>query len=576
MRNRMNPCSAPQFAVDGAPKRRSVIRPSLCQIKSSGGIMSWKRNAAITAVAGGVISVVALLTGVPSAKADELADLRANQELLQQRLDQLAQAPPGAPPATAGVGSFPRSFLIPGTDTSMRVGGQAVGSVLWYLKGAATGGALNGQGSFNETFTDGQGGTGNLGSIPLKNPVVAANAVGFAASRSSEWIMSGKQSLIFLDVRQPSAWGEIKAFVSFDMSASNTNTILNNNQGSVNGYIPRFREGYATFGGLLVGQTNGTFVDNDSSPTVLDFGGQTGSNFVARTPQVRYTYPLGNGWSLAGSVENPAPLFAGPFGTFYTDTNQIPTAASCAALTQTALTTVATNAATNITNACLGNAAFFNPSQQLVPSFVARLRVDQPWGHLQWGLRTNSYTLNDGRFLSRSYLGYGGSVSGHFFTWGKDSIGGGLAGGDGLGDGVSNNIGLATNFGGSLAGDVVSAADSRSRFSTNRAVYDKAVLARTITSFSARIYYEHWWTAQLRSDVDFSMNHNDVPSLIKTVGASGLGAANKDLNLTHLNLIWSPVAFVDVGIEGAWGHRRVVSNLRGDAYTIQSSMKVRF
>ncbi len=550
--------------------------------------MSWKRNAANMAVSGGVISVVALLTGVPSAKADELADLRANQELLQQRLDQLAQAPPGAPPATAGVGSFPRSFLIPGTDTSMRVGGQAVGSVLWYLKGAATGGALNGQGSFNETFTDGQGGTGNLGSIPLKNPVVAANAVGFAASRSSEWIMSGKQSLIFLDVRQPSAWGEIKAFVSFDMSASNTNTILNNNQGSVNGYIPRFREGYATFGGLLMGQTQGTFTDNDSSPTVLDAGGQTGSNFVGRTPQVRYTYPLGNGWSAAVAAENPAPNFAGPFGTYFTDTNQIPNSASCAALTNpsivaatgsTTSTTTGVGAAalsTNITNACLGNAAFFNPSQQLVPSFVARLRVDQPWGHLQWGARTNSYTLNDGRFLSRSYLGYGGSVSGHFFTWGKDSIGGGLAGGDGLGDGVANNIGVATNFGaalGSGAGGAFAATDSRSNFSTSRAVYDAAVLAKTITSFSARIYYEHWWTDQLRSDVDFSMNHNDVPAFI---GAGGRALVNKELSITHLNLIWSPVAFVDIGIEGAWGHRQVVSNLRGDAYTVQSSMKVRF
>src|SRR6266852_3664457 len=127
--------------------------------------MSWKRNAAITAVLGGVGSVVVLLGGVPSAKADELADLRANQELLQQRLDQLAQAPPAGP--ATGVGSFPRSFLIPGTDTSMRIGGQAVGSVLWFLKGHATGGALGGQGSFNETFTDGQGGTGNLASIPL-------------------------------------------------------------------------------------------------------------------------------------------------------------------------------------------------------------------------------------------------------------------------------------------------------------------------------------------------------------------------------------------------------------------------
>ncbi len=136
--------------------------------------------------------------------------------------------------------------------------------MLWYLKGAATGGALNGQGSFNEIFTDGQGGTGNLASIPLGiSPSNAANFAGVSHSRSSEWDFSGKQSQIYLDVHQPSAWGEIRAFVSMDFQASNTSTILNNNQGSVNGYIPRLREGYATFGGLLAGQTQGTFVDND-------------------------------------------------------------------------------------------------------------------------------------------------------------------------------------------------------------------------------------------------------------------------------------------------------------------------
>ena len=39
-----------------------------------------------------------MLAGLPAASADELADLRANQELLQERIDQLSQAPPpGAP-----------------------------------------------------------------------------------------------------------------------------------------------------------------------------------------------------------------------------------------------------------------------------------------------------------------------------------------------------------------------------------------------------------------------------------------------------------------------------------------------
>jgi len=160
--------------------------------------------------------------------------------------------------------------------------------------------------------------------------------VAVSLKNKSEWDFSGKQSNLFLDARVPSAWGEIAAFVSLDFAASNTNTILNNNEGSVSGYIPRMREGYVRWGGLLAGQTIGTFVDNDSSPELLDFGGQTGINFVARTPQVRYTYLLPMGMSVAAS--------------------------SCSAVVTPAPT------ATNITNACLGNQAFFNPLQQLAPT----------------------------------------------------------------------------------------------------------------------------------------------------------------------------------------------------------------
>src|SRR6516165_6598146 len=109
--------------------------------------MTRKRNAAIVAVIGGLSAAIALLTGLPTARADELADLRANQELLQRRLDQLSQAAQGGPPGPAPsgpgspvvAGSFPRSFLIPGTDTSIRIGGQAYGVVTRYWKGLSPG-----------------------------------------------------------------------------------------------------------------------------------------------------------------------------------------------------------------------------------------------------------------------------------------------------------------------------------------------------------------------------------------------------------------------------------------------------
>src|ERR1051325_3644093 len=122
---------------------------------------------------------VFLLCWCGTAAADELADLRANQELLQRRIDQLAQVPPPAPPPGGPggpvlAGSFSRSFFIPGTEVSLRVGGQGVGTVLWYLKGRARSGPLNGQGGENEIFTDGQGGTGNLPGIPLNTHTFSA------------------------------------------------------------------------------------------------------------------------------------------------------------------------------------------------------------------------------------------------------------------------------------------------------------------------------------------------------------------------------------------------------------------
>jgi hypothetical protein len=82
------------------------------------------------AALGALIALAPLLTCAPGAWADEWSDLRTNNELLQQRLDQLGQTPNNpdlAPDSPLARGSFPHSFLIPGTDTSIRVGGSVTG-----------------------------------------------------------------------------------------------------------------------------------------------------------------------------------------------------------------------------------------------------------------------------------------------------------------------------------------------------------------------------------------------------------------------------------------------------------------
>ena len=95
-----------------------------------------RKDSARTAV--GTLAL-AMLVGLAGARADPASDLQADQRLLSQRLDQLAAGglQPGAGPylgteqnqaagsAVVG-GSFPRSILIPGTETSIKFSGTAM------------------------------------------------------------------------------------------------------------------------------------------------------------------------------------------------------------------------------------------------------------------------------------------------------------------------------------------------------------------------------------------------------------------------------------------------------------------
>jgi hypothetical protein len=94
------------------------------------GSWSFGTKAAIAAlIASGMVTVAA-----PVARAGDPSGPGAPVALLQQRLDQArkpAPAPAGriensgpATPTGASAGSFPHSFLIPGTDTSVSVGGD--------------------------------------------------------------------------------------------------------------------------------------------------------------------------------------------------------------------------------------------------------------------------------------------------------------------------------------------------------------------------------------------------------------------------------------------------------------------
>ena len=140
--------------------------------------MTVDRNIAGVAVA----SAVLLLAGASAASADELTDLRADVALFEQRVNQLAQLNPGTTGGTAygtkavpgaGLigGSFPRSFLIPGTETSIRISGMAVETIDYYLQ----------NGPPNKTPSVVIGITGNLGTqaLSVSGQVVPGYGTGF-------------------------------------------------------------------------------------------------------------------------------------------------------------------------------------------------------------------------------------------------------------------------------------------------------------------------------------------------------------------------------------------------------------
>jgi len=152
-----------------------------------------------------------------------LADLRANQEVLQRRIDQLAQglpptkAFPGTPGAmgaqpTPGAaligGSFPRSFLIPGTDTSIRIGGFIDLTGLYFLQGSNNGNP--------GTPTSNAGQNGNLNSLPIGPQVVPGLGLVPQSANHSRgngvFMFSPQQSRFNVETRTPTAWGESRTF----------------------------------------------------------------------------------------------------------------------------------------------------------------------------------------------------------------------------------------------------------------------------------------------------------------------------------------------------------------------------
>jgi hypothetical protein len=84
------------------------------------------------------------------------------------------------------------------------------------------------------------------------------------------------------------------------------------------------------------------------------------------------------------------------------------------------------------------------------------------------------------------------------------------------------------------------------------------VKAKLLNSAGAEIGYQHWWSDNLRSNFSYGVNRQYGFSAAY-IGVAQMGAANKELQTAHANLLWNPVSFVTIGIEWMWGQRTIAA-----------------
>jgi hypothetical protein len=532
------------------------------------------------AAIGGLTASIALLTGLPAPRADELSDLRANQELLQRRIEQLAQATkeyPGgaggtvmgtapAPGIPVGGGSFPRSFLIPGTDTSIRIGGFIDLTGEYFLQGANSGNP--------GTPSSNTGQNGNLNSVPIGQQFVPG--IGNVPQQTNhsrgngifEW--SPQQTRWNIETRTPTAWGEARTFIESDFSTGCNNFSCQTvQQAGGNALIPRLRFAYGTLGGFLGGQALSNFSDADADTESVDFGGAMGNTGGQRIPQIRYTLagPWGSAFSV--SAENPTVSVNTPAGILSQDINTTGTTL------QASLPNIPNSFCNGVSCTGAGTPIFGNLAQGIAPNLTAASYWAQPWGHIDAAAVLVPMRFNDGAFIDRTYVGYGGHFSGDvkpgWFGWAKDDFLFSFIAGSGIGaytsGGWSNSSAMSTNFTLQTQCATPTGTCQGGRAASN-------VLFNPNTSYSTSGGYQHWWTPNLRSTIAAGIAHQDLNSQL--IGPTQSSTATKEQWNALVNLVWNPVAFVTAGIQYMYGKRIVVANGKGQEQAFSFKWRVAF
>ncbi len=436
-----------------------------------------------------------------------------------------------------GSGSFPNSFLIPGTNTSLRVGGF-VKFDAWY--------------DFSVHGDTGNNG-GTTGSLAAGNIPLDDNKPGDSAANLQQHSFHGRaafsaaESRFNFESRTPTAWGEVKTFLELDLEQPSGVVNTGGVRGNSDSIAPRLRQAYGTFGPWLFGQTFPLFSDGIASPETLDFAGDNALAGPLRIPEIRYTFDAGNGITIAGALDDENIVFI----------NGI-TAGSGGGFNPCGGTAVATCITTNANQP--------NVAGYKLPAAVLNGTLSQGWGHVS--LRA---VLRDLYYHGPSGVIAGANASVQRFGWGA-----GFSGDFHLPTGLKDAILWQSNGGRGIGRFINNEGDSPGDF-----VLDPTGTPHLIDQWNATLGAIHYWTDQLRTNVDGEVSYFVIPHggaiFAGAEGAgSGFGGLNRELIGAHANLIWSPIPAMDIGAEYIYEFRVVEDGRHGVQHRVQFSTKFRF
>jgi len=422
-------------------------------------------------------------------------------------------------------GSFPGSFRVPGTDTSVRLYGFAKLNAFGDLGPRNRSDSISGQ------------------SIPLERGAAGARTGG-------DFQASARRSRLGIETRTPfDGLGEVRTQVEFDFAGQNTDLTT---QATSNAYTPRLRQAFAEFGQfgadgwgtVLVGQSNTLFGDATLLPLqwLNDWTPLGASN--VRQAQIRYSRRLEGGVTIKAALENGYSDIAATSGTSYPDAN--------------------------------GGAGF---GVNQVPDLTGQAILEGDWGFaaLRGVLRQvridNRGAASPAARYTDSALGFGVGATGALNLLDKRLI---LAGsvqyGEGLGrylDSSSAGFGAVSNFG-------------------LPAVQGGGRDIDTVGVLAGLVGAQYHFTPSLRSNLSLHGVRLTYPDYVRAfAGCAGAGAGsvcdgvNQEIWAGAINLIWSPVRPVDLGIEYIHTERtlqnRNLNGVRGgQSDRIQASAIVRF